>query len=109
MRLHLEYGIQACSPNLAADINHLERIQRLAIRSVAGIRHLPYEERLEPVGLHSLQRRRLRADLITAFKIFTGLLDVDPNFRFLPPTRRGLGGHPYEALPEERVSCFGDY
>ncbi len=75
----------ACSPNLVADINHLERIQRLATRLVTGTRHLPYEERLQRLGLHSLQRQRLRADVITAFKIFTGLLDIDPNLFFLPP------------------------
>ncbi len=31
-RLHLEYDMPAYSPNLIADINHLERIQRLATR-----------------------------------------------------------------------------
>ncbi len=34
---HLEYGMPACSPILEADINHLERIQRLAPRLVTGI------------------------------------------------------------------------
>ncbi len=75
VRPHLEYGMPAFSPNLA-DINHLERIQRLAKRLVTGMRHLPYEERLQWLGLHSLQRRRLRADVITDFKTFTGLLDT---------------------------------
>ncbi len=88
----------ACSPNLVADINHLERIQRLATRLVTGMRHLPYEERLQRLGLHSLQRRRLRDDLITAFKIFKGLWDIDPNLFFLPPARRGQRGHPYKVL-----------
>ncbi len=37
---HLEYGMPTCSPNLVADINHLERIQRLATRLVTGMRHL---------------------------------------------------------------------
>ncbi len=84
MRPHLESGMPARSPNLVADINHLERIERLATRLVTGMRHLPYEERLLQLGLHSLQRRRLRADLITAFKVFKGLLDIDPNLVFLP-------------------------
>ncbi len=78
---HLEYCMPACSPNLAADIN------------------LSYEERLQWLCLHSLQRRRLRTDLITAFKIFKGLLDIDPNLFFLPPARRGLRGHPYKVCP----------
>ncbi len=98
VRPHLEYGMPACLPNLVADINHLERIQRLATRLVTGLRHLPYEERLQRLGLYSLQRRRLRADLITAFKIFKGLLDIDPNLFFLPPARRGLRGHPFKVL-----------
>ncbi len=94
MRLHLEYGMSVCSPNLVADINHLERSQRLATRLVTCMRHLPYEERLQWLGLHSLQRRRLQADLITAFKIFKGLLDSDLKLFSLPPARR----HPYKVL-----------
>ncbi len=53
---------------------------------------LPYDERLQLLGLHSLQRRWLRADLITAFKIFTGF------WFFLIPTGRGLRGHPFKVL-----------
>ncbi len=98
VRPSVEYSMPACSPNLVTDISHLERIQRLATRLVTGICHLPYEERLQRLGLRSLQRRRLRADLITAFKIFKGLLDIDPNFFFFPPTRRGLRGHPFKVL-----------
>ncbi len=87
VRPHLEYGVPGCSPNLVADINHLEQIQKLVTRLVTGMRHLPYEERLQRLGLHSLQQRRLQADLITTFKIFTGLLDIDQNLFFLPPAR----------------------
>ncbi len=36
--------------------------------------------------------------LITAFKISTGLLDIDPKLFFLPPNRCGLRGHPYKVL-----------
>ncbi len=56
VRQHLEYGMPACSPNLVADSNHLERIQRLATRLVTGMCHLLYEEGLQWLGLHSLQR-----------------------------------------------------
>ncbi len=74
------------------DINHRKRIQRLATRLVTGMRHHPYEERLQRPGHHSLKRRRLRADLITAFKIFKGLLDIHPS-RSMRPKR-----HPYKVL-----------
>ncbi len=74
--------MSACSPNLVAELNHKERIQRLATELVTGIRHLPYEERLRRLDLDSLQRQRLRVDQITAFKTFTGLLDIDLNLFF---------------------------
>ncbi len=56
VRPHLECGMLACSPNLVTDINHLERIQRLVTTFVTGMRQLPYEEILQRLGLHSLQR-----------------------------------------------------
>ncbi len=44
-RPQLEYSMPVCSANLVADINHLERIQRIATRLVTGIHHLNYEEK----------------------------------------------------------------
>ncbi len=108
VRPHLEYGMPACSPNLVADINHLERIQRLVTRLATGMRHRPYEERLQRLGLHYLQRRRFWADLITAFKIFTGLWDVNSNLFFFLPHAAPLQGSPrYAHPPKERVGVSG--
>ncbi len=80
---HLEYAMQACSPNLVADADYLEQIPRLATRLVKGFRRLPYEERLRRLGLHSLRRRRFRGDLIVVG------LDLDPSLFFIPPVRPG--------------------
>ncbi len=48
--------------------------------------------KLQWLGLHSLQRQRLWSDLITAFKIFTGLLDIDLNFFSSLPLDAALEG-----------------
>ncbi len=76
--------MQACSPNLVADADSLEQIQRLETGLVKGFRQLPYEERLRRLDLHSLRRSRLREDLIAVYKFFSGGLDLDscPFFLF---------------------------
>ncbi len=77
--------MEANAPTRRADINQLERVQRLATRLVRGLRHMPYEERLRKLNLFSLERRRLRADLVLAFKFFNGEVDLNPSEFFLRP------------------------
>ncbi len=90
--------MEANVPTLRVDINQLERVQRLATRLVRGFRHVPYEERLRQLNLFSLERRRLRSDLILAFKIFKGEVYLNPSEFFLHPPRAGLRGRTYRLL-----------
>ncbi len=46
---HLEYAMEANAPTLKADINQLERVQRLATRLVRGLRHGPYDTPTQPL------------------------------------------------------------
>ncbi len=60
----LEHPIQSVSPYLQKDMVMTEQLQKPATRLVKGLRHLPYERRLEILGLPSLVHLRLRADLV---------------------------------------------
>ncbi len=40
---------------------------------IQGLRNLPYEERLKQLNLHSLERRRVRGDMIEVYKWMKGL------------------------------------
>ncbi len=98
VRSHLEYAMEANAPTLRADVNQLERVQRLATWLVRGLCHVPYEERHRQLNLFSLESRRLRADLILTFMIVRGEVDLYPFGVFLSPPRAGLRGHTYRLL-----------
>ena len=59
--------------NSRRDIDAIERVQRRAARLIPGRARLNYEERLKETGLYTLERRRLRGDVIEMFNIMKGI------------------------------------
>lgn len=110
VRPHLEYCVQAWAPYLKKDIYCIERVQRLATRMVAGMRGKSYKERLETLGLFSMERRRLRGDLIETFKIMKGLTGLEMGNLFTRAPLESTRGHQMKLMkPRCRLNLRANF
>lgn len=105
----LEYAVQFWSPTLQADIRRLERVQERATKLVPSISHMGYQRRLRALDLFTLEERRLRGQLIEAFKIIRGFSSYDAGNLFVfneNPTRN----HGFKVVPPRfNTARFRDF
>ena len=77
VRPHLEYGNVIWGHFYKEDHKSIERVQRRETTLVHNLRNLPDEERLRKLKIPSLEHRRRRGDMIIAYKLFTGNMNID--------------------------------
>lgn len=107
----LEYGNVIWGPFYQSDIKMIESVQRRATKIITELSDLPYEERLQQLGIPSLEYRRLRGDMIWVYKILNGLVRIDEEKLFKPSAIKYTRGHALKlqckrAMKTQRIQTF---
>ena len=72
VRPHLEFANCVWSPRFKKDKKLIEGVLRRATKCIPSLNNLEYEERLKALRLPSMSYRRVRGDLIEAYKFMQG-------------------------------------
>ena len=91
VRPHLQYCSSAWSPYTVADKEVLENVQRRAVKMITNLTG-SYVQKLDQLGLTSLEENRERGDMVEMYKLMTGKTRSDfRQFFMLAPQRHGAG------------------
>ena len=89
VRPHLDYCCTLWSPSKNGDISRVEDIQRSYTRKIVGLKGLNYWQRLQTLGLLSLQRRRERYTMILVWKVYNNEIPNSTDMCFVDSHRSG--------------------
>ena len=104
VRSLLEYGNVAWGPFYKEDAKLVEKVQRRATKVVPELKNLTYEDRLRRLNLPSLQHRRRRGDMIFAYKIMTGKVNLEPK-KIFTMANRTMRSHQYK-IQKTKITKF---
>ena len=87
VRPHLEYAQVIWSPKLQKHSKLLEGVQRRATRIVEAFKHQPYSNRLQRIGILTLEYRRSVGDMVEVYKHLHFYDSTTVPSKFVPRTR----------------------
>ena len=87
VRPHLEYAQVIWSPKLQKHSKLLEGVQRRATRIVEAFKHQPYSNRLQRIGILTLEYRRSVGDMVEVYKHLHFYDSTTVPRKFVPRTR----------------------
>jgi len=79
----LEYASPVWSPHHVGKIIIIESVQRRFTKRLPRLKHVIYKDRLQQLGLETLEMRRLRQDLVFTYKVIFGLVSNSCNELFI--------------------------
>ena len=92
----LEYAAPVWNPYKKHQMRLIEKIQRRATKQLPGMAELTYSERLEKLEMTTLVYRRMRGDLIEAYKILSGKYDENAATLLKTNNSRNTRGHRFK-------------
>ena len=92
----LEYANTVWSPHKRKHIDLLEKVQRSFTKRVIGMYNLEYSQRLERLGLPSLEYRIMRGDLIETYKVLHKIYDPITTRELLSLNTSNTRGHNFK-------------
>ena len=106
LRPHLEYASVVWCRSTIRDQKRIEGVQRRATKLVSSITDISYPQRLQILGIPSLQYRRLRADMLQVYKIIHGIDRVKPSSIFQLVDSLRTRGHKFKISKQRSNTSF---